>query len=126
MERTSPTCSGAPPTLSIRFCAAPSRARGGVAARGARAAARADATHRRADGLPRERLGRTGVLRRIPGGTSEAWVGGGPQHPARHALGVARRRGGEAAVREGTRRATTRSDSFVCHTHHGRAHATYA
>jgi putative ABC transport system substrate-binding protein len=34
-------------------------------------------------------------------------VGGRPQYPVRHSLGDARRRGGETAIREGTRRATT-------------------
>src|SRR6516164_10326605 len=97
-----------------------------MAACGTRAASRAYAADWRVDGLSRERLGRTGILRRIPRGTSEARVDGRPQHPARHALGVARRRGCEAAIREGTRRATTRSHSFVCYTHNGRALATYA
>ena len=67
-----------------------SRRRGGrVAARGARAAARADAADRRADGVCRERPGRTGLRRGVPGGTPEARVGGGPQHPDRHSLGDA-------------------------------------
>ena len=58
-----------------------------MAARGARAAGRADAADRRADGVCRERPGRTGLRRRIPGGTPEARVDGGPQHPDRHSLG---------------------------------------
>src|SRR6516225_2356917 len=97
-----------------------------MAACGTRAASRAHAADWRVDGLSRERLGRTGLLRRIPRWTSEARVDGRPQHPARHALGVARRCGGETAVREGTRRATTRSHSFVCYTHHGCAVAANA
>ena len=48
---------------------------------GARAATRPYAADRCADGVCRERPGRTGLRRRIPGGTPEAWVGGGPQHP---------------------------------------------
>jgi hypothetical protein len=90
-----------------------------VAARGARAAGRADAAHRRADGLCRERPGRTGPRRRVPGGTPEARVGGGPQHPYRLSLGGTRRRGVDTAIRKGTRRAAARPHSFEQHTHHG-------
>ena len=28
-----------------------------------------------------------GLVRGVPGGTPEAWVDGGPQHPDRHSLG---------------------------------------
>ena len=72
-----------------------------MAACGTRAASRSHAADWRVDGLSRERLGRTGLLRRIPRGASEARVDRRPQHPARHALGVARGCGGETAVREG-------------------------
>src|SRR4029450_4020554 len=96
-----------------------------VAARGARAASRAHAADRRADGLSRERPGRTGVLLGIPGRTSEARVDRRPQHPARHARGVARRHGGETAVGEGTRRATTRCHSLGLHTQPRLSPTTY-
>src|SRR5215831_16320910 len=86
---------------------------GFVAAYRTSATAGPSATDRCVDGLSRERLGRASVLRRIPRGTSEARVGGGPQHPARHAVGDARRWGDETAVCERTCRATTRSHSFV-------------
>ena len=39
--------------------------------------------------LCRERPGSTGLRRGVPGGTPEARVDGGPQHPDRHALGDA-------------------------------------
>ena len=98
----------------------------GVAARGARAAAGADAADRRADGLCRERLGRAGPDRSVPGRAPEARMDGGPQHPDRHSLGDTYRRGGDATIREGTRRATARPHSFEHHTHHDRAAATNA
>ena len=69
---------------------------------------------------------RTGLRRGVPRGTPEARVGGGPQHPDRHALGDSRRRGVETAIREGTRRAAARPDSFACHAHHGGFAATNA
>ena len=87
-----------------------------------------------------ERMRRIGVLmgyaendseaqayrRGVPGRTPEARVDGGPQHPDRHSLGDTRRRGVEATIREGTRRAAARSHSFAQHTHHGGAAATNA
>jgi hypothetical protein len=81
-----------------------------------------------------ERMRRIGVLMGYPENDLEGPAflaafreeGGIPQHSVRHSLGDARGRGGETALREGTRRATTRSHSFGCHTHHGRAAATDA
>src|SRR5262245_8099290 len=54
----------------------------------ARAAARPDAADRRADGVCRERPGRTDLGRGVPRGTPEARVDGG-QYPDRHTLGAA-------------------------------------
>src|SRR5882724_1445860 len=76
---------------------------GGMAAHGARAATRADAAHRRADGGRRERFGISDPPRGVPGGTSETRVDGGTKHPRRLSLGGARRRV-DATIREGTRR----------------------
>src|SRR6516162_8642819 len=90
--------------------------RSGLAARHTRAAAGPGAADRRADGLCRERLGRTGLVRCVPGGTPEARVDGGPQHPDRHPLGVGRR-GFGATIREGTCRATARPHCYAKHTH---------
>ena len=56
---------------------------GGVAARGARAAGRADAAHRRADGPRRGRSGNAGAARGVPAGARKAWMVGGPQCPHR-------------------------------------------
>jgi hypothetical protein len=50
-----------------------------------------------ADGICRERPGRTGLRRRVPGGTPGARVDGGPQHPDRHSLGRCRH-GGDATA----------------------------
>ena len=75
-----------------------------MVARGARAAGRARAAHRRTDGLCRERLGSTGLGRSISGGTPETRVDGGPQHTNRHSLGPGRH-GGDATVRAGVGRA---------------------
>ena len=80
-------------------------------ARRARAAGRPDATDRRSNGLCRERPGRTGLRRRIPGGTPEARVGRRPQHSDRRSLGGGRH-GVDATIREGTRRATARPHSL--------------
>ena len=66
-----------------------------------------DAADRRADGSCRKRPGRTGLRRGVPGGTPEARVGRGPQHPDRHALGSGRR-DDDATIRPGTRRAAAR------------------
>ena len=60
----------------------------------------------------RGRPGSTGPGRGVPGGAPEARVGGGPQHPDRHALGDVRR-GVDATIREGTRRAAARPHSFA-------------
>src|SRR3984893_12527754 len=89
----------------------------------ARAAGRPDATDRRSNGLCRERPGRTGLRRRIPGGTPEARVGRRPQHSDRRSLGGGRH-GVDATIREGTRRATARPHSFEPHTYHDRAATT--
>ena len=48
---------------------------GGVAARGARAAGRADAAHRRAHGLGRGRSGSAGPHRGVPAGACSNWAG---------------------------------------------------
>src|SRR4029453_12014666 len=62
-----------------------------MAHRGPRAATRPNAADRCADGVCRERRGRTGLRRRIPGGAPEARVGGGSQRTDRHSLGGGRR-----------------------------------
>ena len=46
----------------------------------------------------RERPGRTGVSRRVPGGTPEAWVGREPQHTDRHSLVDPRRFGAKTLM----------------------------
>src|SRR5262249_290498 len=91
-----------PPIETARFHHAARQRSCGLAARGARAA-RQDAADRAADGVCRERPGRTDLRRRIPGGATEARVDGGPQHPDRRSLGRWRC-GGDATTREGTRR----------------------
>src|SRR4051812_38062486 len=96
-----------------------------MAARRARAAARPDAADRRNDGVCRERSRSTGMGRGLPGGTPEARVGGGPQHPDRHSPGGARR-GVEATTRERTCRVAARPHSFAYHSHHRGAAATNA
>jgi ABC-type uncharacterized transport system substrate-binding protein len=53
-------------------------------------------------------------------------VDGGPQHQNRHSLGDTWRRGSDATICEGTRRATARPHSFAHHTHHDGAAATNA
>jgi putative ABC transport system substrate-binding protein len=82
-----------------------------MAARSARAAARADAADRGADGVCRERPGQTGLRGRIPGGTPDARVGREPQHPDRHALGPARR--GSDTTCDGAR--CTTADLILSH-----------
>ena len=67
-----------------------------------------------------------GLDRSVPGGTPEARVDGGPQHPDRHSLGDNCRRGVDATICEGTRRATARPHSCRAHAHDGRAAATNA
>src|SRR5262249_53951686 len=89
-----------------------------LAARGA-GAARPDTADRSADGVCRERSGRTDPRHRIPGGATEARV----EYPDRHSLGRWRH-GGDATTREGTRRLTARPDSFGNHPHHRRAART--
>ena len=51
---------------------------------------------------------------------------GGPQHPDRHSLGDARRRGVETAIRQGTRRPAAGPHSCAWHAHHGDFAATNA
>jgi hypothetical protein len=86
------------------------RRSGGVALRHARAAAGADAADRCADGIRRERPGRTGPCRGVPRGTPEArWT---ESRNIRIDTRWAGRRGVDATVREGNRRATARPHSF--------------
>jgi putative ABC transport system substrate-binding protein len=61
------------------------------AARRRSAAAGATATDRRADGLCRDRPGRTDQCRGVPGGSAEARVGRGSQQSHRHSLADTRR-----------------------------------
>src|SRR6516162_3491868 len=82
--------------------------RGGVAARGARAAARRNAADRRADGPRRGRSGNKGPLRGIPARAREAWMVGRPQCPYCLSLCAGRRAG--AGARERAGRAATRRD----------------
>ena len=85
-----------------------------------------DAADRSADGWSgRCNSRRTSPSRGAAGRTSEARVGEGRNIQIdtrwRHL-----RRGGEAAIREGTRRAPARADSFARHARHGGAAATDA
>ena len=91
-----------------------------------RAAGRRHTADRRADGLCRDRLGRTGVLRRIPGGASKTRVGGGPQHPDRYALGDTRRPGVDTAISQGIGRGAARPYPFAQHAHDDGDAATHA
>src|SRR5215472_17254201 len=50
----------------------------------------------------------------VPGGTPEARLGGGPQHPDRHSFGDSRCRV-DTATREGARRAAARTRCFDKH-----------
>ena len=100
--------------------------RGGrVAACGALAATRPNAADRCADGVCRERPGRTGLRRRIPGGTPEAWVGGGSQHSDRLSLDGAGQ-GVDPTIRQRTRCAAARPHSYAKHARHCGAAATNA
>ena len=63
---------------------------GGVAARGTRAAARADAAHRRAHEPGRGRSGRTGPPRGVPAGAAAIGLDRRPQRADRHSLGRGR------------------------------------
>src|SRR5260370_39458979 len=60
--------------------------RGGVAARGARAAARPDAADRRAYGLCGERFNRAVLAQRVPGCAREVGMDGRQQSPDRTSL----------------------------------------
>ena len=84
-----------------------------------------DAADRRIDRLFRERPGSTGPRRGVPRGAPEARVDGGSQHPDRRALGDVRR-GVDATIRAGTRRAAARTHSLVKQTHHRGAAASNA
>src|SRR4029450_6466625 len=66
------------------------RSGGNLAARGARAATRAGAADRSADGISRKRLASTELYRSIPGRTSKARVDGWPQRSDRNSLDGAR------------------------------------
>src|SRR5262245_28063930 len=59
---------------------------GGVAARGARAARRADAPDRNSDAVPADKRGNAGARARLPRGAAKTWLGGGRQRPVRRAL----------------------------------------
>src|SRR5262245_58327631 len=84
---------------------------GCVAGRSARAAGRARAAHRRADGLRREQFAITCPHGGIPGRTPETRVDGEPpQHSDRHSLGGVRC-GVEATIREGAHHTGTRRRS---------------
>ena len=94
---------------------------GGVAAwpRSARAAGRARAAHRRADGLCRERFAITCPHGGIPGRTPETRVDGEPsKHSDRHSLGGVRC-GVEATIREGAHHTGTRRRSRPNGAHRG-------
>jgi ABC-type uncharacterized transport system substrate-binding protein len=82
-----------------------------------RAAARADAADRRADGICRERPGRPGPCRGVPRGTPEARLDGEPQCPDRNSLGDGRP-GVDATIRDGNRRVAARSHCYAKYTHH--------
>ena len=75
-----------------------------MAALGARAAGRADAAHRRADGLCRERPGSAGLASRRSARTPETWVDRGPQRPNRHSLGDRRQGSAYNASRKNSSR----------------------
>ena len=85
-----------------------------MAACGACAAARADAAHRSANGLCRQRSGGTDRRHSFPQGIAEARVGGGPQHLDRDALGDTGECRGQRTIREGTRR--IQPDLVLSHT----------
>ena len=77
-----------------------SRRRGGcVAARGARAAARADAAHRRAHDAGRGRSGRAGPHRGVPAGLAAIGLDRRPQRADRYSLGRGRCRSTFANMR---------------------------
>src|SRR5215467_8183719 len=92
---------------------------GCVAGRSARAAGRARAAHRRADGLRREQFAITCPHGGIPGRTPETRVDGEPsQHSDRHSLGGVRC-GVEATIREGAHHTGTRRRSRPNGAHRG-------
>jgi ABC-type uncharacterized transport system substrate-binding protein len=84
-----------------------------VAARGGRAAERADATHRRADGLAGERSGSPIRARSVRPRASEIGLVRRPQFADQYSLGEPRRSGVDASIREGTRRVT--ADLILSH-----------
>jgi ABC transporter substrate binding protein len=59
---------------------------GGMAARGARAARRADAPDRNFDAVPADKRGNAGAGARLPRGAAKTWLGGERQRPVRRAL----------------------------------------
>src|SRR4029077_9642887 len=79
-----------PTATAPRTHRAPRRHSGYVAAWGAGAAARADAAHRCADGLCRERPWSAVRGRGLPGGTPKARLDGGSQHQYQNSLGDCR------------------------------------
>src|SRR5262249_51670827 len=89
------------------------RRRGGMAARGRRAAGRANAADRCANGLAGERSGSPVGARSVRPRASEIGLVRRPQSADRYPLGEPRRSGVDASIREGTRRVTARPHSFT-------------
>src|SRR5262249_44585658 len=99
------------------------RWRGGMAARGARTATRADAADWGADGLAGERFGRRNGARGVRPSLSDMGLVRAPEFADEYSLGDPRRSGVDASIREGTRRVTARPHSFAQHSSHRRAAA---
>ena len=87
-----------------------------MATRGACAAARSYAAHRRADGACRKRPGISGLLDGIPGGAPEARVDGRPEYPIDSRWGALDDAETEETIRKRTHRAEARPYRYAKHT----------